>query len=127
MNRNKKRNEPEFNNSNEREDMQNESRKEENNIDATKRDDMSLGDSIRNYADVSGTTFGMDSNPAKFSNIENVNQTNNGGSGYSDYLNKADDEFISGTGRFSRTENSNDNKASDATQGKRDRNHDQNT
>lgn len=36
--------------------------------------DLSLGDSIRNNADVNGTTFGMDSNTAKFSNVGKKNQ-----------------------------------------------------
>jgi len=31
--------------------------------------DLSLGNSIRNFADVNGTTFGPESNPAKFSHI----------------------------------------------------------
>lgn len=31
--------------------------------------ELSLGNSIRNFADVNGTTFGPESNPAKFSHI----------------------------------------------------------
>jgi hypothetical protein len=112
---------PDFNGVNQQQGMQEEFQKErETNPDElSKIDDMSLDDSIRNYAEVSGSTFGMESSTAKFSNIgqknqarkgegdadiEDVNQANhergNGGSMYSDYLNNAQNEFISGTGQF---------------------------
>lgn len=35
---------------------------------------LSMGDSIRNFADVNGTTFGPESNPAKFGHMGDNNQ-----------------------------------------------------
>jgi len=77
--------------------------------------ELSMGDSERNFGEVSGTTFGDQSNTAKFSNIGTKNQerkgegsgggnlndqdraTGAGGTGYSSYLNEAQQESISGT------------------------------
>ena len=86
---------------------------------ANTEDELSLGDSVHPYGEVSGTTVGMESNTAKFSNIgqknqvrkgesnmdrDAVNQANrqqgNGGTGYSDYLNQAQNQFLSSTGAF---------------------------
>jgi hypothetical protein len=54
---------PDFNGVNQREGMQEEFRKEHhtNAEEFSKIDDMSLDDSIRNHAEVSGSTFGMES------------------------------------------------------------------
>ena len=78
-------------------------------------DERSEGDSERNFGQVSGTTFGDQSNTAKFSNIGTKNQamkgeggdsgnlneqdraSGSGGTGYSSYLNEAQQELISGT------------------------------
>jgi hypothetical protein len=97
-------------------------------------DQMSTGDSERNYGQVSGTTFGDQSNTAKFSNIGTKNQamkgegggsgnlneqdraSGAGGTGYSSYLNEAQQELISGTiGNDSVSQL--DSKPSDAMQG----------
>lgn len=77
--------------------------------------ELSIGDSERNFGEVSGTTFGDQSNTAKFSNIGTKNQERKGegsgsgnlndqdraagagGTGYSSYLNEAQQESISGT------------------------------
>ncbi|TKK68811.1 hypothetical protein FC093_08940 [Ilyomonas limi] len=71
-----------------------------------------LTDSIRNYGEVSGTTFGDQSNPVKFSNIGGNNRgqqddsanlndgnraTGNGDTGFSHYLYEAEKEVVSGT------------------------------
>jgi len=82
---------------------------------STTENEMSMGDSTRNYGEVSGTTFGDQSNTAKFSNIGTKNQDRKeegdgsgnlneqdrasgaGGTGYSSYLNEAQQELISGT------------------------------
>lgn len=78
---------------------------------ANTENELSLGDSERNYGEVSGTTFGIQSNTAKFSNIGAKNQgiqgnaslneqdraAGSGGTGYSSYLNEAQQELISGT------------------------------
>ncbi len=138
----KNRNEqPDFNGSDERKSMKQEFQKEhDNNSNAfTKKDDLSLNNSIRNQGDVNGSTFGASSNPTQFSNIgqkdqtseeenngniEDINQqdrnTGNGGSMYSDHLYHAENNFISGTGQFSdenrREETGNATKSSDAMQ-----------
>ena len=50
--------------------------------------EMSLGDSERNFGEVSGTTFGDQSNTAKFSNIGTKNQERKGeGDGSNSNLN----------------------------------------
>jgi len=91
----------EFNGRNEEKSMQQEFNKERSE-EQNKKDDLSLSDSIRNQADVNGTTFGADSNSAKFSNIGDKNQRNSennnadSNSSYSDYLNKEQDKFIEG-------------------------------
>ena len=111
-------NRPEFNGKDEQQGIQAAAQKErtseEGNDVTNPENDLSLGNSIRNYGEVSGTTFGDQSNPAKFSNIGNSNQgqqgadsgTNlndsnraagNGGTGYSDYLYEAEKEVVSGT------------------------------
>jgi hypothetical protein len=85
----------------------------------SRQDEMNLGDSIRNQPEV-GATFGEESSTARFSNvgqknkarkaegdtdIDDVNDADrnsgNGGTMYSDYLNKSENEFIIGTGQFS--------------------------
>src|SRR6476620_1751234 len=110
---------PEFNGVDEqkavKEAAQNERTSEQGNDVTNPENDLSLGNSIRNEGDVSGTTFGDQSNPAKFSNIGgannqgqqggnsggNLNDSNraagNGGTGFSDYLYKAENEVVSGT------------------------------
>lgn len=40
--------------------------------------DLSTGNSIRNFGEVSGTTFGSESNPAKFGNMGQSNQQGSG-------------------------------------------------
>lgn len=118
----KERNEqPDFNGRDERKSMKEEYHNEHDNNsnEFTKKDDLSLNNSIRNQGDVNGSTFGAASNTSQFSNIgkknqsrkgendnniENTNQqdrnTGNGGSMYSDYLYDAENNFISGTGQF---------------------------
>jgi hypothetical protein len=122
MEENKKAGTPQFNGVNEHDGLRETFENEHNNDPeafAKTGDELSLGDSVRTYGEVSGTTFGMQSNTAKFSNIgqknqerkgegdanvEDVNNANkedgSGGTMYSDYLNKAQNEFISGTGQF---------------------------
>lgn len=84
--------------------------------------DLSLGNSIRNDGDVSGTTFGDQSNTAKFSSIGNNqgradnNSDNSGGSGFSDFLYKAEQEEVSGSSGDALNA-----KPSDAMQGNNDR------
>jgi hypothetical protein len=108
----------ELNGRNEQEGIKEEMQREraENPGEYSKTDDeMSVGDSERNYGQVSGTTFGDQSNTAKFSNIGTKNQamkggggsssnlneqdraSGAGGTGYSSYLNEAQQELISGT------------------------------
>ena len=122
MEENKKNEAPQFNGVNQHEGLR-EAFQKEHDADPeayTKpTDELSLDDSTRTYGEVSGTTFGMQSNTAKFSNIgqknqarkgesnaniEDVNKANqqrgSGGTMYSDYLNNAQNEFISGTGQF---------------------------
>lgn len=110
-------NHPEFNGADEQQGIKEAAQKERtDNNDVTKTEnDLSLGNSIRNYGEVSGTTFGDQSNPAKFSNIggnnqgqqggnsgSSLNDTNraagNGGTGFADYLYEAEKEVVSGTG-----------------------------
>jgi hypothetical protein len=126
----------EFNGRNEQEGIKEEMQKEraENPGEFSKTDnEMSMGDSERNYGQVSGTTFGDQSNTAKFSNIGTKNQamkgegsssnlneqdraSGAGGTGYSSYLNEAQQELISGTsGNDSISQL--DSKPSDAMQG----------
>jgi len=111
-------NRPEFNGKDEQQGIQEAAQKEradDNNAVTKTENDLSLGNSIRNYGEVSGTTFGDQSNPAKFSNIGgnnqgqqetggsggNLNDSNraagNGGAGFSDYLYEAEKEVVSGT------------------------------
>lgn len=137
-----KNKEAEFNNTNEREGMQEAFQQEhqDHQDDITKTgNDLSMGDSIRDFGEVSGTTFGAESNPAKFSNMGQKNQTHKGegdsnmqdankadkqkGSGGtmdSDYLYKAENQFISGTGQFANNEGDKSTKSFDAMQGNRD-------
>ena len=126
----------EFNGRNEQEGIKEEMQKEraENPGEFSKTDnEMSMGDSERNYGQVSGTTFCDQSNTARFSNIGTKNQamkgegsssnlneqdraSGAGGSGYSCYLNEAQQELISGTsGNDSISQL--DSKPSDAMQG----------
>lgn len=134
----KNRNEqPDFNGRDERKSMKEEFHKEQDNNseEFTKKDELSLNNSIRNQGDVNGSTFGASGNTSQFSNIgqknqtrkgenndntENVSQqdrnTGNGGSMYSDYLYDAENNFISGTGQFTdenRNETGNRGKGSD--------------
>lgn len=151
MTNDKNKQQPDFGGQDQHKKMQEEFEKErstDQNEFTKTGDDLSLGDSIRTEGEVSGSTFGDNSAPAKFSNIGQKNQTRKGegpdvniedvnkediekGSGgtmYSDYLNKKQDEFISGTGEFSKnkqneddTTNANDQtlRPFDAMQGKR--------
>lgn len=67
---------PEFNEQNEQAAMQNRARDEhhQNPEQFSKtKNDLSLGNSIRNEGDVNGSTFGADSNPARFSNLGQKN------------------------------------------------------
>jgi hypothetical protein len=138
-----------FNGRNEKEGMQEEFREERQGAEgefSKTENELSLGNSVRNFGEVSGTTFGDKSNTAKFSNtgqknqvrsgdadagnIENVNKANrqrgNGGTMYSDYLNQSQNEFISGTGQFDRNAGDTGNvsgdsiRPSDAMQGNRE-------
>jgi len=131
---------PEFNNVNERKGMNEEFQKEENAQSPSTNNELSTGNSIRNYGEVNGTTFGAESNTAKFSttgqknrtrqgtgdeNIEDVNkadrQKGSGGTMYSDYLNKEQNDFISGTGDFNKsTDESSGTRPFDAMQGNRE-------
>lgn len=66
-----------FNGKNERAAMDREFQEEHDNQKdefSKTENDLSLGNSIRNVADVNGTTFGPDSNPAKFSHIGGKDQ-----------------------------------------------------
>lgn len=70
-----------FNRQNEQEGMQDASRDERNTTGdefSKTSSDLSEGDSARNFGEVSGTTFGMESNTAKFSNIGPKNQARKG-------------------------------------------------
>src|SRR5579875_3094530 len=112
----------EFDGMNERDAMNSEYEKEKNTReDASPKasDELSTAGSMRNYGEVSGSTFGDESNTAKFSNMGAKNQERKGDgnssaqytsdssrnsnrdSGYADELNKAQDDFISNTGPFS--------------------------
>ena len=119
-------NDNEFNGKNEKEALDKQFHKEHaDNPDAFSKteNELSTGNSIRNFGEVSGTTFGAESNPAKFSNIgaddqgqnggndsnrSGVNNANdasgNGGTGYSDYLNNKQNNFIADTGPFANNE-----------------------
>ena len=124
---------PEFNRVDEQQSIKEAAQKEratESGKDVTSTEnDLSLGNSIRNYGEVSGTTFGDQSNTAKFSNMGDNNQgqqggagnndlndsnraAGNGGTGYSDYLYEAENEVVSGT-----SGNALNSKPSDAMQG----------
>jgi hypothetical protein len=80
MSENKSNKNPRFNNTNERKAMDEEFEKEQNasNEEAKTNDEMSTGNSIRNFGEVSGTTFGSESNTSKFSNIGRNNQEQTG-------------------------------------------------
>lgn len=90
-------------------------------------DQLSMGDSIRSYGGASGDTFGSGSNVSRFSNIgekdrhskgdENITdrsinnadrENGNGSTGYSDYLNQAQNDFIND--RFDEGNNGKENK-----------------
>jgi hypothetical protein len=111
---------PRFNNRNQQEGIKEEAEKERAanpGAFSPTGDELSLDDSIRTQGQVSGSTFGMESNTAKFSNLGPKNQARkgdvdmdalnkanreagNGGTQYADYLNQSQNEFISGTGQF---------------------------
>src|SRR5436190_24281458 len=83
----------EFNGRDEQEGIKEEMQKErtENPGEFSKTDDdTSMGDSERNYGQVSGTTFGDQSNTARFSNIGTKNQAMKGEGGSSGNLNEQD-------------------------------------
>lgn len=63
---------PEFDGRNEKDRLREEAqieRQEAENEFSENENEQSPGNSIRNFGEVSGTTFGAESNPAKFSNI----------------------------------------------------------
>jgi hypothetical protein len=79
MKNDNKKNQSEFNGRNERQNMQQEHQQEESANNETRvGNDLSLGNSERNFGDVNGSTFGMDSNTAKFSNVGEKNQSRKG-------------------------------------------------
>ena len=80
MSENNSNKDPRFNNTNERKAMDEEFEKEQNASDkaAKTNDEMSTGNSIRNFGEVSGTTFGPESNTVKFSNTGRRNQEQKG-------------------------------------------------
>lgn len=80
MSENKNNRDPRFNHTNERKAMDEEFEKEQNasNEETKTNDEMSTGNSIRNFGEVSGTTFGSESNTSKFSNIGRKNQEQKG-------------------------------------------------
>ncbi|MGN6398967.1 MAG: hypothetical protein ACTHMD_00830 [Flavisolibacter sp.] len=80
MSENNSNKEPRFNNTNERKAMDEEFEKEQNasNEEAKTNDEMSTGNSIRNFGEVSGTTFGTETNTSKFSNTGRRHQEQRG-------------------------------------------------
>jgi hypothetical protein len=80
MSKDKSNKDTRFNNVNERQGMDEEFEKEQNasKEETNTNDEMSSGNSIRNFGEVSGTTFGSKSNTAKFSNIGRKNQEQKG-------------------------------------------------
>ena len=70
-----------FNGGNEREEMNERFHEEhdKNQDEITKTEnELSLENSVRNFGDVNGSTFGADSNTAKFSNLGDKNQARKG-------------------------------------------------
>ena len=112
----------EFNGRNERESMRQESHEErrsaEGEISKTEND-LSLGNSVRNFGEVSGSSFGAESNSAKFSSLGQqegaTNESNpvessgrdgqNSGNNRQDNssLNQAKNNSISSDGGFNRS------------------------
>jgi len=80
MSKDKSNKDTRFNNVNERKGMDEEFEKEQNASEdqAKTNDEMSTGNSIRNFGEVSGSTFGSESNTSKFSNIGRKNQEQKG-------------------------------------------------
>lgn len=74
----------EFNDRNEKQEMREQSQQERSQNPESypkTENELSLGNSIRNFGDVNGTTFGSDSNPAKFSNVGQKNKARTGAAG----------------------------------------------